>query len=151
MVISSTAWQNLLDLENGRKALELMFGKRINSSILLAVLVALTVSFCGKKEAEAKTGFHKLDKDHNKSLTIEEVLAPGEARFANLDLDKNGSLAKEEAKVPDARFVRLDKDKNGAIDQEEWQTPARNQFKASDSDNNDELSESEWSNGKLNK
>lgn len=68
-----------------------------------------------------------------------------ERRFARVDKDKNGSIAREEYLAPRRKaFARLDTDGNGALSFDEWAIKATTKFAGADADKSGTLTPAEF-------
>jgi Ca2+-binding EF-hand superfamily protein len=86
--------------------------------------------------------FGRFDRDGDGVVTRAEASAPRgapsrarlEARFAELDRDRNGRLSRWESRLPPRRFARVDRDADGRLSADElWRSAQRSRRGAGDS------------------
>jgi len=101
------------------------------STVKIAVVASLILAGTGVAFAKGHSGegraalnFETLDADASGEITIEDLTALRDARFAEMDADGNGNVSEDEftavavahaAEQAAARFARLDADGDGTL------------------------------------
>ena len=95
--------------------------------VTLAIMAALTLLPASAQHLRGdRTVFSVLDTNGDGMITKAEIQTYGTARFANIDIDGNGSLSRDElmltiTKWSNSLLKRLDTNGNGAVEQAEMQ------------------------------
>ena len=123
----------------------------ITAALALSFAVAVPAAQAGtadeaKQTASVDKWFAEYDRNHDSQLTIEEF-SLGKSYFHALDIDKNGSLTREEAlqalakkdKPRSINWSEMDADKDGYVTVREW-TAAPDEFDTYDLDGDRVLS-----------
>lgn len=116
---------------------------------ILAAATALSVSFVTVASAQvpgmpqSKRLFHRLDKNHDNQLQLDELMGPSDRRFMRLDANGDGTVSSAELdawlqRVAERRkrgiLKRMDKNGDGSISKAEVDEYINSVFSAADAD-----------------
>ena len=125
--------------------------RKFTTALVLTVAAAVPAAYAqsndeAKQAATVDKWFEQYDRNHDAQLTADEF-SLGKSYFKALDMDRNGSLTRDEAKQalgrkpakPSLNWNEMDRDKDGYVTVREW-TGTPEEFDAADADGDRVLS-----------